>query len=279
LNLWLIVEAAQTWSDARVCAAQANSDVVDAFIAQRKRPVIISTAGRSAFQVTDFAVEIAVQKFGAHRPDLPIRIEGSGGAGDLADLLTMGLEEGQEPRMWSVLRTACPASLKVGKSVVGSKEFAASYGGKVYLFSDEAGLSSFLLSPHEFLDTSSYPAALKSYFVTYAERLAAIVEADIKTFADQKKLTLIHVANEIAAAQTRDDADPATLLESSEFQLTADEKATITPEAQARAVAHALGVKSNAAMVRNNRIALAEAQAAVDKAKKTVQSPQQHQSR
>jgi adenylate/nucleoside-diphosphate kinase len=72
-------------------------------------------------------------------------------ASDSKELLTSELEEGKEPRQWSLWKQIDPVALAMGKVVIGKPDLGTEFAGKVFVFDSEENQSKFLANPRPYL--------------------------------------------------------------------------------------------------------------------------------
>jgi adenylate kinase family enzyme/YHS domain-containing protein len=137
----------------------------------------LKTQGRSAEQLA----ELAIAKF-ENIIDLkppPVRLDPEN---DFKALLTQNLEEGQEPRKWSLWKQTDPVALVEGRLEEGSPENSCEYAGNVFVFKTESNADQFSINPQKFLKSeprmpTQYRVAIigaaKTGKRTQAEYLAA----------------------------------------------------------------------------------------------------------
>ena len=95
---------------------------------------------------------IVEAELGYRAKNLPI-LKKLEAASDSKELLTSELDEGKEPRQWSLWKQLDPVALAQGKVVTGKPDVAAEFGGKVFLFDNEDNQAKFMSNPRPFLST------------------------------------------------------------------------------------------------------------------------------
>jgi len=110
--------------------------------------ITIASAGLSPGELR----AIVEAELGYRTKNLPI-VKKLEPASDSKELLTSELDEGKEPRQWSLWKQVDPVALALGKVAIGKPDLAAEFAGKVFVFDSEENQNKFLANPRPYLST------------------------------------------------------------------------------------------------------------------------------